>query len=379
MSALLERVVVVGGGIAGLTACDTLRERGFDGDLVIVGAEPHAPYSRPALSKSLLRPEADLTAHELAPATHGARELRGVAAVGLDPVRRIVSLDDGDELPYDGLVIASGSRARRLSGHPGELTLRSLDDAHRLRERLADRPRVVVLGGGVLGMEIASGAVAAGCEVTLVATSAPMSRQLGEQVAAMLVRSAREQGLDIVITDAATVESEGERPVVRTSSGATYTADVLVSAVGDVPNTEWLAGSGLLRDGRLVTDGSGRVAPGVTAAGDVASWTGARGVTRVPLWTSAIEQAKAAASALLDPGAPELAFQNYFWTEQFGHGVKAVGPLPVHGSAEVLAGEPHVAPALLRWQGDGGERTVIAVDHRIPIPRLRRLTDPASD
>lgn len=373
--ATLERVVVVGGGIAGLTACDTLRERGFDGDLVIVGAESHAAYSRPALSKALLKLDGDLTAHELSPATHGARELRGVSATGLDPQRRTVALSDGDELPYDGLVIASGSRARRLSEHADELTLRGLDDAHALRARLEAHPDVVVLGGGVLGMEIASGAVAAGCRVTLIATAGPMSRQLGAHVAGILTRSARAQGLRIVVTASATVDADGDRACVRTADGERYEADMLVSAVGDVPNTEWLARSGLLRDGRLVADANGRVAPGVVAAGDVATWDS----VRTPLWTSAIEQAKAAASALLDPDAPALRFHNYFWTEQFGHSVKAAGPLPVQGAPEVLIGESDAAPALLRWQHASGERTAIAMDHRIPVPRLRRLTDPAAD
>lgn len=373
----LERVVVVGGGIAGLTACDTLRERGFDGDLVVIGSEPHAAYSRPALSKALLKLDGDLAAHELSPATHGARELRGVSAIGLDVERRTVSLDDHSELPYDGLVVASGSHARRLSDHPGELTLRGLDDAHVLRDRLAERPEVVVLGGGVLGMEIASGAVAAGCRVTLIATSEPMSRQLGAHVAGILTASAREQGLRIVITASASMDAEGERAVVRTADGSMYTADVLVSAIGDVPNTEWLGTSGILTGGRLLADEHGRVAPGVVAAGDVTGW--GPSAVRTPLWTSAIEQARAAASALLDPEAPALRFQNYFWTEQFGHSVKAVGPLPVEGTPEVLIGDSDAAPALLRWQGADGSRSAIAIDHRIPIPRLRRLTDAAFD
>ncbi|GGD65679.1 NAD(P)/FAD-dependent oxidoreductase [Microbacterium murale] len=373
----LERVVVVGGGIAGLTACDTLRERGFDGDLVVIGSESHAAYSRPALSKALLKLDGDLTAHELSPATHGARELRGVSAIGLDIERRTVSLDDRDDLTYDGLVIATGSRARRLSDHPGELTLRGLDDAHALRDRLEGRPEVVVLGGGVLGMEIASGAVAAGCRVTLIATSEPMSRQLGAHVAGILTTSAREQGLRIVVTASASVDAEGERAVVRTADGSMYTADVLVSAVGDVPNTEWLGASGILSGGRLLADEYGRIAPGVVAAGDVTGW--GPGAIRTPLWTSAIEQARAAASALLDPEAPALRFQNYFWTEQFGHSVKAVGPLPVRGAPEVLIGEPDATPSLLRWHGADGTRSVMAIDHRIPIPRLRRLTDASFD
>lgn len=373
MTSAPERIVVVGGGIAGLTACDALRDRGFAGDLVIVGAESCAAYSRPALSKGLLKPDADLTAHELAPSSHGARELRGVSAVGLDPDRRIVALDTGEELPYDGLVIASGSRARKLSGHPDERTLRDLADAHALREALRPGIDVVVLGGGVLGMEVASGALAAGCSVTLVATAEPMSRQVGERVARLIADSARAQGLRIVITSGATVDDSPGRPVVVTKDGDTIEADVIVSAVGDIPNTDWLADSGLLVDGVLPADACGRVRPGIVAAGDVAHWAG---TPRTPLWTSAIEQAKTAAAALLDPDPSPLAFQNYFWTEQFGHAVKAVGPLPVAGEPEVLAGSADAAPALLRWTHPDGTRTVVSVDHRIPIPKLRRLTAP---
>ncbi|WP_344297542.1 FAD/NAD(P)-binding oxidoreductase, partial [Sinomonas flava] len=183
----LRRIVVVGNGIAGITACDALRSAGFDGELTVVGAEVHHPYSRPALSKALLHGDEDLTAHKLPEPTHDAVALLGVGATGLDTEKRLVRLDDGGEVPYDGLVIASGSRARRLSGAGGtaaddnghEITLRTIEDAIALKRRVADRPSVIVVGGGPLGMEVASGCLHAGCDVTLVADAAPLSRQLG--------------------------------------------------------------------------------------------------------------------------------------------------------------------------------------------------------
>ena len=178
-ASVIRRIVVVGNGIAGLTAADTMRDAGFDGELTIVGDERHPPYSRPALSKALLSGGADASAHGLPAPTHGARELLGVRASGLDPERRRVTLDDATELPYDRLVVATGSRARRLSDLPGELTLRGLDDAIALRDRLAARPSVVVVGGGPLGMEIASACLAAGCRVTLVSLGTPLEGQLG--------------------------------------------------------------------------------------------------------------------------------------------------------------------------------------------------------
>src|SRR6478752_9755270 len=129
MTEPLKKIVVVGGWIAGLTAADSLRARGFEGELTIVGAESRRPYSRPALSKALLREDADLTAHVLPAPDHGATELLGVGVRALDPERRILDLDDGTSLRYDGLVIATGSRARRLGSGTDELVLRTLEDA----------------------------------------------------------------------------------------------------------------------------------------------------------------------------------------------------------------------------------------------------------
>lgn len=359
----MRRVVVVGNGIAGLTSCETLRAEGFDGDLVVVGAEPEAAYSRPALSKALLRPDSALDGHELAPASHGATELRGVHATALDTGARRVTLSDRSSLEYDGLVIASGSRARRLTDSAHEHTLRELRDAVSLRAALAGRPSVAVVGGGVLGMEVASGALAAGCDVTLVAHAAPMETQLGAHLAATLNAAASQQGVRTVIgRDVRVIDRGGHLQV--TADATAIDADVVITAVGDLPNTEWLGHVGPLR-----TDSRGRVGERVVAAGDLTQWAG----TRTPLWTSAIEQAKVAAAALLrGDDAAELSFQPYFWTEQFGIHLKAVGAIPLHGDPEVL--EQDDAGQLLRWAHPDGTRTAVSVNWRIPIPKLRRLT-----
>lgn len=373
-----QRILVVGNGIAGLTTCDTLRTEGYTGEIIVVGAEPHAAYSRPALSKALLALDSGLAAHELPESSHGATELRGVSARGVDPQARTVTLSDGSRLGYDGLVIASGARARRFTDSPSELTLRELDDAAALRAALASSPRVAILGGGVLGMEIASGALAAGCAVTLVARAAPMSKQLGAHLAGLVGTAASAWELEIVVAHDAAVIAHGDE-VRIVADGNEIAADVVVSAVGEIPNVEWLADSGLLRDGVLLADRRGRVAADIVAAGDVATWRGANGPWRLPLWTSAIEQAKVAARALLhgDEAAP-IAFQPYFWTEQFGLGLKAVGELPVHGEPEVLEHDAQTHAALLRWTRPDGSRTAVSVNYRIPIPRLRRLTEAAA-
>ncbi|RZL26468.1 MAG: FAD-dependent oxidoreductase [Rhodococcus sp. (in: high G+C Gram-positive bacteria)] len=367
-----RRILVVGNGIAGQTACDSLRAAGFDGSLTIVGDEPRTAYSRPALSKALL---VDGGSPELASPMHQATELLGVAAVGLDVESGRVHLDDGTNLPYDGLVIASGSRARRLGGmESAELTLRTLDDAWVLRERLAAQPSVVVVGAGPLGMEIASAAIAARCQVTVVADGRPMLSHLGPHLSEAFTATAVAQGLTIVDGSAARID--GPRGVIL-RDGTRIEAELIVTAIGDIPNTEWLATSGLA-DGRLEADSRGRIRPNIVAAGDVAAIPTRQGIRRIPLWSSAIEQAKVAAVALLSgDDAPELDLDPYFWTEQFGLNLKATGHLPVVGEPKFLVGERPEGPSVMRWTHDDGRGVAVAVNHRIAIPRLRRMASTA--
>ncbi|MYT69145.1 MULTISPECIES: FAD/NAD(P)-binding oxidoreductase [unclassified Streptomyces] len=368
---VLRRVVIVGNGIAGLTAADTLRETGFDGELTLVGDEPYPAYSRPALSKALLLDGAPMSTPTL-PAGHGGRELLGARATGLDLDRRRVRLDDGTELPYDRVVLATGSRARRLSGSPAEHTVRGMDDALALRSRLAGRPSVVVVGGGPLGMELASGCLAAGCRVTLVSRGTPLTAQLGPYLAEVILDAARERGLTVVESGAAARLSPDGTQVVL-DGGGTPDAEVIVTAVGEVPNTEWLAGTGLTVRDAVPVDGRGLARPEVAAVGDLAAFPTPYGPRRVPLWSSAIEQAKVAARALvLGEEAAPLDFLPYFWTEQFGVTLKAVGRLPVNGDPVFVEGGPGGGPALMRWSGPGGHGATVALNHRIPVPRLRR-------
>jgi NADPH-dependent 2,4-dienoyl-CoA reductase/sulfur reductase-like enzyme len=302
----------------------------------------------------------------------------GVRATALDVERRLITLDDRTTLPYDRLVLATGSRARRLSGLPGELTLRGLDDALALRARLAPRPPVVVVGGGPLGMEVASGALASGCPVTVVSQGTPLAGQLGTHLAGVLTGAAIERGLKIVETDAARLEQVGGDVRVVLHDGSVLEADLVLTAVGDVPDTRWLAGTGLVGDGVLEVDARGLVRRDIAAAGDLAAVPTPYGTRRLPFWTSAIEQAKVAAAALLRGEAAEpLRHQPYFWTEQFGHHLKAVGYLPVDGAPEFVDGGPD-GPALLRWSRPDGSAVAAALDYRIPVPRLRRLSRAAA-
>lgn len=353
------RVVIVGGGIAAVTAAHALREEGFDGHITSVGDEPHAPYSRPALSKGVVAGRDDDPS--LPPPSHGGENVHG-RAVGIDPEQRRVQLADGTSLPYDGLVIATGSRARILGDPELSLRLRGLDDARHLRARLAGGPDVVIVGGGALAMELASQCRELGCAVTVITRSAPMRAHVGWMVAELLCNAAREDGVTFVRARSIEIVAGG----VRVDGDAVVRGELVLSAVGDVPADEWLADSGLLTDGAVLIDHAGLVAPGIVAAGDVAvQWRGDVR-TRTPLWFSAIEQAGIAARTLVRGSAENVAAaEPYFWTEQFGHSVKAIGSLPVDGADELLA---ETDDGWLRRWGT----TAIAFDHRIPLPRLRR-------
>ena len=375
----MENVVVVGNGIAGTTAASALRDHGYRGRITIIGAEAHEPYSRPALSKSALTEAGEFSSHLLPAADHNAEVLLGIAATGLDLAKRQLKLSDGSTRNFDGLIIASGIRPRKLRPDLDlELTFRNVEDAQKLRTLLQSKPRVAVVGAGVLGMELASACAAAGSCVTVISRSQPMRSSLGPFLADVMVEAARRQGVKLVSPHAVDVRESaselGAREVVL-ADGSSVLADLVISAIGDAPNTEWLEDSGLLSDGELRVDSRGRLAPNVVAAGDVAAVPCGCGNERMPLWTSAIEQAKVAAQALLlGDAAPELDYQPYFWTDQLGLAIKACGPLPVQGEPEYIEGDPRTQPSLMRWRNADGSGTAVSINYRMPIPKLRALS-----
>lgn len=372
----MQRIVIVGNGIAGLTAAETLRKEGFEGTITIIGDESHAPYSRPALSKSVLAEEGDITAHLLPEAEHGAEEILGVAATSLSVDAQTITLDNGEQLDYDGLIIASGIRPKKIRENLDiEMTFRTLEDAIRLREELKRQPRVIVIGAGVLGMEVASGCRAAGSEVTVVSRRKPLLAFMGDYLADIFTDAAKAQGVNFVTPGATDVRSTDDGFEVVLDDGTVLPADLVITTIGDAPNISWLHDSGLLTGGELLVDSRGRLNATVVAAGDIAAIPTAQGHQRIPLWTSAIEQAKVAARTLLHgDDAPELSFQQYFWTDQFGLSLKVCGDLPVVGEPGYVEGIPGKEPCLLRWSNPDGTGTAIALNYRIPIPKLRALS-----
>jgi 3-phenylpropionate/trans-cinnamate dioxygenase ferredoxin reductase component len=375
-------VLVAGGSIAALTAASALRLEGYAGPVTVLCAEPHPPYTRVPLSKGVLAGREDPET-VLLPAVEGVRLRLETAVTALDPVARVVTCAGGERLRYDGLVIATGARARRLAApkQRGELTFRTLDDAAAVTARLPAARSVIVVGGGFLGMEIASCCRERGLEVTVVDRDPPLRRLLGYWLADRVVAAARERGVRFR-QSARGVRLLGGTVVAVDCGDHTLAADVVISAAGDVPVTEWLAGSGLpVGPAGVAVDERCRVAPGIVAAGDVASRPGPTGrQARTPHWTNAVEQALAAASALLHgDGARPYRPDPYFWTEQFGLDINISGVLPLAGDPAVLAGAVP-AGALLQWTGGSG-RAAVTINHQMAVARLKRLgaQAPAAD
>lgn len=365
----LSKVVIVGGSIAAVTAASTLRLEGYDRDIVILSEEHHAPYSRVPLSKGIIDGSLPAESVFLPPLADDIEVRTGARARALDPRERSVVLADGSSVAYDGLIIATGCRARRLAPvEVGELTLRDLDDAEAVGAAARGARTAVVVGGGFLAMEIASTLMALGLQVTLVSRGQPLLRTLGPWLSSYILERALEKGLRVEMVPE--VQLVGAPPVAAAFPAGRVDADVVVTAVGDLPNVEWLAGSGLPIAGGVHVDAHGLVAPGIVAAGDVVATPGVeRG--RTPHWTNAVEQAQLAARTLLGIATAEYSPEAYYWTEQFGIDLKMSGH-PQMGAPDILEGDPATGSALLRWNGDP-RPTAVAINHRMPIVRLKKL------
>ncbi|WP_046732555.1 NAD(P)/FAD-dependent oxidoreductase [Streptomyces humi] len=339
----MNRIVIVGASAAGLAAAETLRRDGYAGTLTVVGDEPHAPYDRPPLSKQVLSAEwaPDRVALRAPDELDSLKlELRlGVAAAGLDTADRSVRLADGRVLTYDGLIVATGARARRLPGE-GAHVLRTLDDALTLRERIGPGRRLVVVGAGFLGAEAAAVARKLGAQVTVLEPApVPLAHAVGEEVGRVLSRAHLERGVDL--RTGVTV-TEVSRDGVRLADGEVVEADEVLVAVGSRPNVEWLAGSGLTVGDGVVCDEYCEAAPGVYAAGDVARWHNPLfGVgMRIEHRTNAAEQGTAAARNLLGPRTRKaFAPVPYFWSDQYGMRIQAYGYLRGAEEVRVVQGD----------------------------------------
>jgi len=347
----MNRIVVVGASLAGLRACESLRTAGYSGTITLIGAERHEPYDRPPLSKALLKGdwEPDRVQLRKSSEIEGLDlDMRlGVSAVGLDAANRTVTLETGEAVSGDGVIIATGSAPRPLPNQrdvDGVVMLRKLDDSLDLRRRLADRPDVVVIGAGFIGLEVAATAAQTCCTVTVLEYApAPLMRGLGSEMGEVVARVHERNGVAIRCGVQVTDILGDDRVIgVQLADGEVVVAGVVVVGVGVSPTTEWLADSGLeLRDGIVCTDCL-RDAPGVYAAGDCARWTNnlfghAGEEMRIEHWTNAAEQGAAAAANLLSEltGTDPLPYAPvpFFWSDQFDSRIQFVGRR--HGDDEV--------------------------------------------
>jgi NADPH-dependent 2,4-dienoyl-CoA reductase/sulfur reductase-like enzyme len=380
----VRTVAVVGASLAGLSAARSLRKQGYDGRLVVIGDELHRPYDRPPLSKEFLT--GTLGEAELALETDDedlrAQWLLGTRAVGLDRTDRAVRLADGREVQADGVVIATGAAARTLAGSEGLAgvhTLRTLDDARALRDELARGGRLVVIGGGFIGAEVASTAYALGLEVTVVEVApTPLAGPLGETMGALVSALHADHGVRL-LCGVGVKGLSGERRVdaVLLEDGRSIPADIVVVGVGARPNVEWLEGSGVALDNGVQCGADGRTSlAGVVAVGDCANWYDPRAGhhRRVEHWTGARERPDAAIATLLAGGAvePGVPRPPYFWSDQYGVKIQFAGHAAGADSVTIEAGAADDRDVLAVYRRAGNPVAVLGMNQPRLFTRWRK-------
>ncbi|MDF1602696.1 FAD-dependent oxidoreductase [Nocardioides sp. YIM 152315] len=340
-------MLVVGAGLAGNAAVEELRAQGYDGHVVLIGAEQHLPYDRPPLSKDVLLGDKDVAATGLHDAGwYAERDIdvrTGTEVSRVDPVRRVVVTPSG-ELGFEKLLLATGSEPRRLpvEGAPAAY-LRTRDDSAALRAALLEQPRLTIVGGGWIGLEVAAAARHAGCAVTLVEPQArPLLGVLGKRMGSAFADLHREHGVDLRLG----TTFEGASPVP---------ADLVLVAVGAAPRLGLAESAGLDVDGGVLVDATLRTShPDVYAAGDIAAHDHPTlGRLRVEHWDNAIEQGRAAARNMLGADTP-YERSPYFFTDQYDLGVEYVGRVPrEHLDRVVVRGDLAGRRAVVLWHDAG--------------------------
>jgi NADPH-dependent 2,4-dienoyl-CoA reductase/sulfur reductase-like enzyme len=352
----MDSVIVVGASLAGWRATEALRAEGFDGTISLVGEERHLPYDRPPLSKQVLAgtwpPEKAVLADKKRSSELRVHEVLGRRATGLDVAGRTVELDDGSVLSADGIVLATGAAPRRLPGteslgpSDGLFVLRTIDDSLSLRAALTskERARVVVVGAGFIGSEVASTCAGLGCQVTVLEVmDVPLSNVLGPAIGAHCASLHGTNGVSlrtgvglerIQRNEAASGRGSGTDPgrlSVHLRDGEVFEADVVVVGIGVSPSTGWLESSGLTVDNGVVCDDRLFVADGIVAAGDMARWLwrhdGSEELIRIEHWEVAANAGAAAARSLLAgrADAPSFTPVPYFWSDQYGIRIQVLG------------------------------------------------------
>ena len=389
----MRRLVIVGASLAGHRAAQAARGAGFEGDLIVVGEERHPPYTRPPLSKELLAGEQEVDRVHFPCDKFKAQWRLGVSAVSLDRGRRRVVLSDGDELAYDRLILATGSRARPWPGSGAELdgvhVLRNLDDALALRAAFERRPRVAIVGAGFIGCEVAQTARKHGLDVTLIDVADTPMLPLGPTLGKWCAELHRVNGVDLRLgTGVAALLGNGHVEAVELSDGERVAADVVVVGLGAVPNTEWLAGSGLTLSPGLECDATLTSVddPDILGAGDIVSWPHplADGeALRIEHWTVAAEQGQLAGRNVLVPHDERKPYDAppYFWSDQYDKKIQSLG-LPGRAERlEVVEATPDGTRVVYAGERDGRLVGIVAINaaRRLGSYRMALAEPPAFD
>ncbi|MDV7354075.1 FAD-dependent oxidoreductase [Rhodococcus oxybenzonivorans] len=378
----MKSIAVIGASLSGLSAARALRAQGFEGELNIVGAERNRPYDRPPLSKEYLAGDIDETCLTLEPEGEDlqANWMLGLSATNLDAGTRSVTLSDGSQLAADGFVLATGSRARAWPDTEhlaGVHVLRTIDDADRLRAELVPGATLVVIGAGFIGAEVASTARKLGLDVTVVeAAPSPLIGALGPQLGSAVARLHGDNGTRLHCGVGVAGLTGAHRVTgVDLVDGRHLPADVVVVGIGGIPNTEWLAGSGIeLGNGVLCDRGGTTSIPGVVAVGDCAAWMDTSGAhRRVEHWTGASERPAIAVSSLL---SGEYQGQQvkppYFWSDQYGSRIQFAGIAGPDTEFTIEEGSLEAGSFLAVYRRDGQPVAVLGVDQVRLFTRWRR-------
>lgn len=381
----VDTILVIGAGQAGAWAVRTLRDRGHGGKIVLVGAEPHLPYERPPLSKAVLLGDAlPASARLLAQQdidALGVEWLPGRTALRIDRLQRTVDLDDGTRIAYDRLILCTGGVARALPAlHDAQgrvHVLRTLDDAARLGAALVPGKRMTVIGGGWIGLEVASAAVKKGVQVTLVEASGRLcNRSVTPEISDLLHRLHRQHGVDVrtgIALEAVTWHGDGTAQVCL-ADGAGLASDIVVAGIGLVPNDGLARDAGLACDGGVVVDVACRTSdPHIFAAGDLAvtpnSWYGRS--LRLESWQNAQEQGIAAAESAL--GLPvHYDPLPWFWSSQFDWQIQMVG-VAADRDVVVARGDVDSGNGLVFYLRDGHVVAAVGINAGRDVRFAQRL------
>jgi 3-phenylpropionate/trans-cinnamate dioxygenase ferredoxin reductase subunit len=367
-----ERIVIIGAGLSGATAAGELRDRGFDGEIHLIGEEPQQPYNRPPLSKGYLRGQErfeDQLVHP--PGFYTERDITrrlGTRAAKIDPQRKAVSLESGDEIVYDRLLVTTGGRNRALTVPGADLQgvfqLRTVEDCDRIRAAAGAGRQAVVIGLGFIGSEVTASLRQIGAGVAAIESSlVPLARVLGKEVGAVLADIHRDNGVELVLEDSvAAIEGAGRVERVRTKKGRVLACDLVIAGIGIAPNSELLGAAGAAVDNGVLVDEKCRTSlPDVYAAGDVANHLHPIfGRVRVEHWNNAQQQGRAAARSMLD-GTEPYDYVHSFWSDQYEHVIEYVG-FAATWDVLVFRGEPRSRHFLGFYLKDGIVRAAVGLN-----------------